>query len=132
VLPSNVTSGPLPAPASGQSTFSLVPSGQIGLTENQLPGQLVRVEDGQDRNASSSGPAADLNKLNGTVVNGGNATLGEGWAKALERQLANRYLSSAFCSWYVPTPGDLSKNDDLRLMQACDRRFGSGGATETV
>ncbi|KNZ74974.1 Trehalase [Termitomyces sp. J132] len=43
--------------------------------------------------------ALHINKLNGTVLNGGNATDGEGWAKALERQLANRYIASAFCSW---------------------------------
>ncbi|KNZ73310.1 Trehalase [Termitomyces sp. J132] len=43
--------------------------------------------------------ALHINRLNGTVLNGGNATDGEGWGKALERQLANRYITSAFCSW---------------------------------
>jgi hypothetical protein len=108
-LPSNVTSGALPVPSSGQSTFSLIPSGQLGLTEDQLPGQPIRVEGSQNRNASTSGPGADVNKLNGTVVNGGNATQGEGWAKALERQLASRYLTSAFCSWYAPMSGYFPK-----------------------
>jgi alpha,alpha-trehalase len=44
---------------------------------------------------------ADINKLNGTVFNGGNATSGEGWAFALQRELANRYMASAFCSWWA-------------------------------
>ena len=33
------------------------------------------------------------------MFNGGNATNGEGWAMTLQRELANRYLASAFCSW---------------------------------
>ena len=96
-LPSNVTSGPIPQPASGQSTFSLIPAGQLGLAETDLPHQPLH----DNVNATSSGPGADINKLNGTVVNGGNATDGEGWAQALSRQLANRYFTSALCSWYA-------------------------------
>ncbi|KAG6902407.1 hypothetical protein C0995_000333 [Termitomyces sp. Mi166 len=95
-LPSNVTSGALPTPSANQSTFSLIPEGQLGLDESQLPGQPLV---GNGGNASTSGQAADLNRLNGTVLNGGNTTDGEGWGKALERQLANRYIASAFCSW---------------------------------
>ncbi|KAG5717580.1 Trehalase [Termitomyces sp. T112] len=95
-LPSNVTSGALPTPPSGHSTFNLIPEGQLGLDEFQLPSQPLNGDEGI---YSMSGRAADINKLNGTVLNGGNATDGEGWAKALERQLANRYIASAFCSW---------------------------------
>ncbi len=51
----------------------------------------------------SSGPrtgsGADINALSGTFVNGGNATAGEGWRDALARGLANRYFTSALCSW---------------------------------
>ncbi|RDB14875.1 Trehalase [Hypsizygus marmoreus] len=93
-LPSNITSGPIPTPSGNQSTFDLIPAGQLGLSESQLPGQPLHAG-----NATTSGSAADINRLNGTVANGGNATEGEGWAKALERQLANRYMASAFCSW---------------------------------
>ncbi|KAG5724287.1 Trehalase [Termitomyces sp. T112] len=95
-LPSNITSGVLPTPPGDQSTFNLVPEGQLGLNESQLLSQPFR---GSAGNASTSGSAADINRLNGTVLNGGNATDGEGWGKALERQLANRYITSAFCSW---------------------------------
>jgi alpha,alpha-trehalase len=63
--------------------------------EADLQGQPVT----QDRNATTSGPDADINLLNGTVINGGNATESEGWAEALERQLANRYYASTLCSW---------------------------------
>ncbi|KAG6889631.1 hypothetical protein C0992_004522 [Termitomyces sp. T32_za158] len=88
-LPSNITSGPLPLPSGDQSTFNLIPDGQLGLNESQLPGQPFI---GSIVNASMSGPAADINRLDGTVLNGGNATEGEGWGKTLERQLANRLL----------------------------------------
>ncbi|KAF8636039.1 hypothetical protein AX15_000196 [Amanita polypyramis BW_CC] len=99
-LPSNVTGGPLPTTSGNQSTFSLIPSGQIGIQESDLIQQPIYIA-GKAHNASSTGSAADINTLNGTVVNGGNATAGEGWASILERELANRYFTSAFCSWYA-------------------------------
>ena len=94
-LSGNVSSGALPQPPSGQSAYALVPSGQLDVAENELPGQVA----GNGKNASSSGSGADINALNGTFVNGGNATTGEGWRDALVRSLANRYFSSVFCSW---------------------------------
>lgn len=94
-LPSNVTNGTIPSASNG--TFALIPAGQLGLTEAQLLGQ----PNTPSGNASTSGVSADINALNGTVANGGNATAGEGWADALARQLANRYAVSALCSWYV-------------------------------
>ncbi|KAI0365322.1 glycoside hydrolase [Pilatotrama ljubarskyi] len=102
-LPSNVTSGALPTPDSGKSTFDLIPSGQIGVDEAALPGQPIS---GSGVNATKSGPGADINKLNGTVINGGNATSGEGWAAALQRELANRYVASVLCSWHA-TGGEI-------------------------
>ena len=94
-LPSNITGSPLPNAPSGSSTYALIPSGQIDVAEDHLPGQLVLGA----RNASTTGSAADTNTLNGTVFNGGNDTEGLGWAAVLERELANRYIASALCSW---------------------------------
>lgn len=102
-LPQNITGGPLPMPSNNQSSFDLIPLGQLGLNESQLPGQPIQSGSDALQNATNTGPGADINRMNGTVANGGNAVEGEGWAKALERQLANRYMASAFCSWYVLT-----------------------------
>lgn len=100
-LPSNLTSGAIASPGSDQSSFTLIPRGQIGLEENQLPGQPLHGQTGQTQNATLTGAQADLNRLDGSVVNGGNATQGEGWGQILQRELANRYITSAFCSWCV-------------------------------
>ena len=93
-LPANITTNPLPTPGEKKSSFDLIPSGQLGIKESDLPGQPVH-----SGNATHTGPAADINALNGTVHNGGNATSGEGWAAALQRELANRYVISCYCSW---------------------------------
>lgn len=55
-------------------------------------------------NATKVGPGADINLVGGgngsTVLNGGNSTGGEeGWRDVLVREVANRYVGSAFCSW---------------------------------
>ncbi|KAH9947465.1 glycoside hydrolase [Amylocystis lapponica] len=97
-LPANVTSAGLPTPSGSQSTFDLIPAGQINLTEDALPGQFII---NTAANATKTGPGADVSTLSGTVVNGGNATEGEGWAAALQRELANRYFASALCSWHA-------------------------------
>ncbi|EGN97904.1 glycoside hydrolase family 37 protein [Serpula lacrymans var. lacrymans S7.3] len=99
-LPSNLTSNPLPTPPSNESAYSLVPVGQLALTEAQLPGQPLRGPQA-NQNVTQTGPGADLNALNGTVVNGGNATAGEGWNHVLQRELANRFFTSALCSWHA-------------------------------
>ena len=91
-----MTSGPLPSRPDGQSTFALIPAGQMGLSETELPGQPIT----ETRNATATGTGADINLMNGTVTNGGNASTGaEGWSAALGRELANRYYASVFCSW---------------------------------
>jgi alpha,alpha-trehalase len=97
-IPSNLTTNGLPTPNSNQSTYDLVPAGQLGFTEAQLPGQPFLVAQANP-NATATGPAADINKLSGTVVNGGNATAGEGWRDTLQREIANRYYASVLCSW---------------------------------
>jgi len=113
-LPANVTSGALPQPDSGKSSFDLIPSGQLGIAENQLFPQ-TRLTGG---NFTTTGPSADVNNLNGTVSSGGNVTSNEGWAKTLERELANRYITSAFCSWKATggaIPGLSPKLSDAEL-----------------
>ncbi|KAH7928748.1 glycoside hydrolase family 37 protein [Leucogyrophana mollusca] len=97
-LPANLTTNALPTPNSGSSTYSLIPSGQLGLTEDQLPGQQIG---GSTKNITKTGPDADVNRMDGTVINGGNATAGEGWAQTLSREMANRYFTSALCSWHA-------------------------------
>ncbi|KAH8829448.1 trehalase [Flagelloscypha sp. PMI_526] len=114
-LPSNVSNSPLPTNAS----FSLVPTGQLGLEEASLPGQPVAA----GKNATKSGAQADVSRSGATFLNGGNATDGEGWAKTLERALANRYTTSAFCSWRA-TGGSLPdvlpklSNEELNVTQS--------------
>ncbi|KAF8319627.1 trehalase-domain-containing protein [Clavulina sp. PMI_390] len=99
-LPANVTSVALPALSSEVSSFSLVPSGQLGLDESALPIQPLL----SGANATGTGPGADINEIdssNGTtVVNGGDPVVGEAWNAVLARELANRYMSAVFCSWY--------------------------------
>ncbi|KAJ3485392.1 hypothetical protein NLI96_g4987 [Meripilus lineatus] len=118
-LPSNVTSGSLPTPASNQSTFDLLPPGQMGMSEDQLPSQGLT----PTVNSTRVGPGADVNRLTGTVVNGGKAVDGEGWAQTLQRELANRYIASALCSWHATggeLPGVLPRlsPDQLNITQS--------------
>ena len=97
-LPANISTTPVPTPLSNQSSFDLIPAGQLGLNESQLPGQPVR-SGPSVINATTSGPAADINSMNGTVISGGNASSGENWSQTLQRELANRYFTSVLCSW---------------------------------
>ncbi|KAH9850179.1 glycoside hydrolase [Lenzites betulinus] len=97
-LPGNLTTDPLPTANASASAFDLLPPGQIGVDQDALPGQPIT---GTGTNATKAGNAADVSRLNGTVVNGGNPTSGEGWATALQRQLANRYVASTLCSWHA-------------------------------
>jgi alpha,alpha-trehalase len=113
-LPANVTGAALPTPPAGQGSFALVPAGQLNVAEGALPAQQLSVS----ANASASGAAADVNALNGTVANGGNATQGEGWADRLQRELANRYIASALCSWHATggsVPNLLPRLSDAEL-----------------
>ncbi|KAF5315219.1 hypothetical protein D9619_007257 [Psilocybe cf. subviscida] len=121
-IPSNVSNTNMPQPGSNQSTFDLIPSGQLGMNETSLPGQPVH-GGATVVNATASGVSADVNKANGTVANGGNATSGEGWSTALQRQLANRYFASTLCSWQATggsIPGLLPRlpDDALAVTQS--------------
>ncbi|GBE85141.1 glycoside hydrolase family 37 protein [Sparassis crispa] len=114
-LPVDIAAAGLPTPSGNQSTYDLIPSGQLGLSEDELPGQPMI---GTGGNATKTGPSADVSTLNGTVVNGGNATSGEGWAATLQRELANRYFASALCSWHATggsIPGVLPRLSDAEL-----------------
>lgn len=91
----------------------------MGITQDQLPLQTLN-----GNNTVSVG--ADVNAGNGTVFNGGNATSNEGWAKALSREVANRYVTSVFCSWYATggsLPGLLPRlpNSTLQITQSTDQ-----------
>jgi len=117
-LPANITTTGIPSPPSNQSTFALIPAGQLGLNETQLPGQPVR-SGPSIINATRTGPDADINLVpNGTVVNGGSAVSGENWSEALQRELANRYFTSVLCSWQATggsIPNILPRLSDAEL-----------------
>lgn len=102
---------PSPAP---KGSFALVPKGQLGLPESQLPIQLIT-------GTNDSIPYAGVGKTEADdgsrelvpPHNVGNATTaqttakGEGWSDALLRELVNRYMASALCSWRA-TGGNLN------------------------
>ena len=91
-LPSNITTTSIPALKSGQTTYDLIPTGQLNLSSTDLPGQPLI-------SGGNATVGADINALNGTVLFGGNASTGENWSQTLQRELANRYLTSVLCSW---------------------------------
>ena len=45
--PVNLSMQPLPQPGVGQTTFDLIPTDQLGMTEDDVPGQPLR-EDGKN------------------------------------------------------------------------------------
>lgn len=100
-LPPNTTKSYTPPRIGNQSTFTLIPSGQLGLTETQLPGQPVDFD--SSGNVINNGPAinasADVSFMDGTVVNGGFKNASDNWSHILQRELANRYFTSVLCSW---------------------------------
>ena len=79
-LPTNVSKDAPPTPSSNQSTFNLIPSGQLGIAESALPGQPIQ----SGSNSTLTGPSTDLNTANWMVANGGTAVAGEGWSQALQ------------------------------------------------
>ncbi|THU99809.1 glycoside hydrolase [Dendrothele bispora CBS 962.96] len=113
-LPTNITSSPpISASNSSSSSFSLVPTDQLGLTESELPGQPLA----PNQNSSTSGSAADINFVKGptdnqmTVVNGGNPQGDqEGWAHTLERELANRHATGGSIPNVLPRLSDQELN----------------------
>ena len=76
----------------------MIPSGQLGRDETELPVQPIRTDSGV-KNAVPLGPGSDINNSTGTVTNGGFANVSENWSQTLQRELANRYYASVMCSW---------------------------------
>jgi len=117
-VPANVSTESMPA-APGNNSWNLLPDNQLGITQDQLPLQT------NSRN-NTVPVGTDISAGNGTVYNGGNATTNEGWAKALQREVANRYVTSVFCSWYATggsIPGLLPRlpNSTLEITHSTDQ-----------
>ena len=62
------------------------------MTKDDVLGQPLRED------SKNAPPGVDINRLNRTVVDGGNATTNETWLQTLQRGLANRDFTSAICS----------------------------------
>ncbi|GAC94474.1 glycoside hydrolase [Pseudozyma hubeiensis SY62] len=113
-IPDMLGAGPQLAAENG--TFALVPmvngTNQLGLSEDSLPVQGLENEPGSSINRTLAG-ATDPNDPSVEVVpllNTGNNTSGESWRDELVRELANRYVASALCSWRA-TGGKLNTTD---------------------
>ncbi|KAG8984621.1 hypothetical protein FRB93_006401 [Tulasnella sp. JGI-2019a] len=91
-IPSNLSTQAYPRLGSETTSFSLLPPGQLGLSESQLTLQPL---------ASGQSASTDINyDVSGTWSSGGTPRSGETWSQALIRGMANRYIGSVFCSWY--------------------------------
>ncbi|TKY86258.1 hypothetical protein EX895_005083 [Sporisorium graminicola] len=113
-LPDILAAGPqLPAE---NGTFALIPTtngtNQLGQTEDSLPVQGLENQPGSAINETLAGatdpnnPSVELHPL----LNTGNSTSEESWRDELVRELANRYVASALCSWRA-TGGKLNTTD---------------------
>ncbi|KAJ6624408.1 trehalase [Mycena sp. CBHHK59/15] len=104
-LPANVTGGALPTRPRARTPRR---------TEAQLPVQAL----GATANASTSGPAADVNTAQGTVANGGNATTAGG-RRRLGRSLRTATLPACCVGGAHATggsiPGVLPRLSDAEL-----------------
>lgn len=107
-LPDNVTKGALRRPEEGQSTYSLVPSKQLGLDD------------------ASQAPIQPLYNISGsTSMKDGfiNEYESDNWRDCLANEVAQRFVSSAFCSWYstggsIPNMLDQLPAEKLALYDA--------------
>ena len=113
-VPDILAAGPqLPAE---NGTFALIPmtngTNQLGQSQDSLPVQGLENEPGSMINETLAGatdpndPSKELNP----IMNVGNTTTGENWRDELVRELANRYVASALCSWRA-TGGKLNTSD---------------------
>ncbi|KAG8703944.1 hypothetical protein FRC08_002545 [Ceratobasidium sp. 394] len=90
-IPKKVVKKPLPEINETVTSYSLIPEGQLGLPKDRLPQQTLEL---------GGYAEPDVNAKHNTVINGGTPRKNEKWRDALVRELANRYVSAAFCSWY--------------------------------
>ncbi|EPQ31954.1 uncharacterized protein PFL1_00153 [Pseudozyma flocculosa PF-1] len=107
----------LPAP---NGTFDLIPSesfggsnsvNQLGQTEETLPPQPVEYSNSTVDVTDAGATQADNPTLHvDPLMNAGNETTTESWRDELVRELANRYVASALCSWRA-TGGKLNTTD---------------------
>lgn len=97
-------------------TYDLIPSSngtnQLGQTQTTLPIQPLENEPGSMINETAAGAtnSSDPSVEIDPPLNVGNYTSGENWRDELLRELANRYVASALCSWRA-TGGKLNTTD---------------------
>ncbi|KAJ9480331.1 putative Neutral trehalase (putative) [Pseudozyma hubeiensis] len=146
-IPDMLGAGPQLAAENG--TFALVPmvngTNQLGLSEDGLPVQGLENEPGSSINRTLAG-ATDPNDPSVEVVpllNTGNNTSGESWRDELVRELANRYVASALCSWratggklnttdpaFQPVPDDVLTANGLNASTAVGNMFEKFNTTD--
>lgn len=146
-IPDMLGAGPQLAAENG--TFALVPmvngTNQLGLSEDGLPVQGLENEPGSSINRTLAG-ATDPNDPSVEVVpllNTGNNTSGESWRDELVRELANRYVASALCSWratggklnttdpaFQPVPDDVLTANGLNATTAIGNMFEKFNTTD--
>lgn len=102
--------------AAENGSFALIPmhngTNQLGQTQDSLPVQGLENQPGSAINETLAG-ATDPNNAAVELkpaLNTGNTTSGESWRDELVRELANRYVASALCSWRA-TGGKLNTTD---------------------
>jgi alpha,alpha-trehalase len=97
--------------AGNGSLWDLIPTGQLGMNETDLPEQP-----GQAANATSAGIQAHDAYADESTT----------WRDAIQHAIVQRYTEAAFCSWCVgplSSSGDFSPADALALPQVFNRRL---------
>jgi len=93
-LPSNLTTGSFANFSSSVLDYSSFIANQTGLSRSQLPKQSIIGTNGQqDTNITSVTSFDQLGHV-------GNSTSNTSWSEGLAVAIANRYISSAYCSWH--------------------------------
>lgn len=117
-LPSNVSSAAFGNFSRSVTEFSYLPENHFGLTQDRLPEQPIL-----GNSVSNITNVTSLVELG----NVGNLTNSMGWRDALVDAMVNRYMGSAFCSWYSTggsVPGVLERlsAQDLAVTNSQDNR----------
>lgn len=108
-LPANVSSASFETYGQEALSYSYLPPGHLGLSQDELPGQPVL----------GAAEGVNIGPVQSFAANGnvGNLT-GLGWRDALAVAVASRYESSSFCSWYATggsIPGILNQLPEADL-----------------